>query len=142
MGAHGVGEALPQALFSVGGCGRPPCEEWCGGPVPPAIRGPTIADGQGLPGQKLGDSVEEAQWIRHIAGLEIEGRGAWVHDGDDPRAPKQGLELGAEDEPSRRVGVVEWLDAEAVTRQQQGPTTSVPHGKGEHAAQTLDTALA
>ena len=50
---------------------------------------------------------------------------------------QQGLDLGGEIEPLAHPGRVQWLDAEAVAGQQQGPFPLVPHGEGEHPAEAL-----
>src|SRR5580704_4466015 len=67
--------------------------------------------------------ADDAGWIR------LTGHGA---------AGEQRLGLRSEAQRPAIVGVIERLDAERITGEQQPPTWSVPESEGKHAAQLLD----
>src|SRR5262244_2233469 len=53
---------------------------------------------------------------------------------------EQGLQLGAENQSLRGLGIVERLDANPVARQQQALPPRIPDGEGKHPAKTLHAA--
>src|SRR5207237_9633495 len=69
-------------------------------------------------------------------------QGAWIDAPFDLGQGKEGLDLGAEQQPARCGGVEERPDAGAVARQHQPPPREIPKGDGELAVEAVDEPLA
>src|SRR5215831_2455084 len=55
---------------------------------------------------------------------------------------KQALDLRAKYDPLRIDTIMQWLDAETVSRQEEPPMGMIPDGEGPHSVEPIEAALA
>jgi hypothetical protein len=98
--------------------------------------------GQRAPGQELLDAAEEGLLARDEPGGQELRQHRLVEPGTRRQPGEDRLDLGAEAEARVGPRVVERLDAEPVTGEQQAAPAPVPQREGEHPAEPLHAALA
>ena len=106
-------------------------------PVAFDAEGPARRGDQDVPGLELPNPRDDAlrRW-RAQKGEEPADR-IPVQVARDLVQLEQRLELGSEDESTSHVGVIQRLDPQAVSGQEQQAATLVPQREGEHAAELL-----
>ena len=142
--ANRVAQEGPEPLRRVLLAGRDPGVAEAGRHLPVAARnaGAAVLDGQRVPGGELGHAFDDAERIRHVPVLEVRRQGTPIHVAAGPGVLHDRLQLGREHKSFGCLGIVERLDPQAVTRQEQRASRMVPNGKGEHSPQSFDARLA
>src|SRR4029434_6444653 len=83
----------------------------------------------------------DGAWLGDVGVAEITDDRVLVDGRLPTRRGAKCLELRGKDDPLRRRRVVEWFDAEPVSRQNQAAGLSIPQRESEHANRTFDRSL-
>ena len=98
---------------------------------------PSLGVGEPVAGGQLANVAEDGARRRHILMGQIAREARQVESATHGRMLEEGLQLRGEDELVGQVGIVERLDPQAVTRQQQRAGRLIPDRNGKHTLQTI-----
>src|SRR5206468_11903650 len=95
-----------------------------------------IAPGEPVPRGKFLDATEPgARRRRVMPGVVNSLR---IRLGRDKTARENRLDLAGEQQRRFRLGPVERLDAEPISRREQRPARTIPDGEGEHSIESIE----
>src|SRR4029077_16868269 len=101
-----------------------------------------VLPGGHVSGRERRNSIDHRPGRRNMAELKINVKRLRIHSPLDQARGKQALQLRSKNQAVIWPRKIEWLDTQAIPRQQKLACPRIPDRQSKHSAHFLDTAIA